>query len=191
MKIDIGNGNGKSNLKVRAGAREKQIFEQEVRRSRVIGMHTKGLTQMEIGQRLGVNHSTISDDIRYIKELAKWSVVEVADNLSFEYVKNLAAMNEIERSLWEISDFQIDPNNMDTNYIMTVNMSNKNRIAALTLLLEVNKHRNEVVTGGTRSTHDHVGMTVMSHGHEMKQAMMTRDERIAQEREILRQELTE
>jgi hypothetical protein len=36
----------------------------------------------------------------------------MSDNLSFEYVKDLAVMNEIERSLWEISDFQIDPDNM-------------------------------------------------------------------------------
>jgi hypothetical protein len=32
---------------------------------------------------------------------------------------------------------------------MNVNMSNKNKISALTILLEVRKHRNEVVTGGT------------------------------------------
>jgi DNA-binding NarL/FixJ family response regulator len=65
MKFKNGSGNGNghvndnsnSNSKIRT--REIVTFEQEVRRSRVIGLISKGLTQMEIAQKLGVDQSTI------------------------------------------------------------------------------------------------------------------------------------
>jgi hypothetical protein len=162
-----------SNLKERTKAGEKRSFEQEVRRSRVIVLLSKGLTQMEIAQQLGVNQSTISDDISYIKQDARKKIVEAADNLSFEYLRYLAVTDEISRELWKISVFHIDPNNMDTNYIMNVNISNKNKIAALTLLMELNRQRIEAITGGTRSTHDFNGITIMSHGYSIKDHLIT------------------
>ena len=62
MKFKNGSGNGNghvndnsnSNSKIRT--REIVTFEQEVR---VIGLISKGLTQMEIAQKLGVDQSTI------------------------------------------------------------------------------------------------------------------------------------
>jgi hypothetical protein len=177
-----GNGNGhvkdeKSNSNSKTRTREIVTFEQEVRRSRVIGLIGKGLTQTEIAQKLGVNQSTISDDLRYIRQEANKNIVDVTDNLSFEYLRCLASSDEISRELWEISDFHIDPNNMDTNYIINVNISNKNKIAALGLLHEINKQRIEAITGGTRSTRDFAGTTIMSHGHHIKEELKTPEER--------------
>jgi DNA-binding transcriptional regulator LsrR (DeoR family) len=163
MKFKNGNGHvnvnddkshSKPNSNSKTRTREIVTFELEVRRSKVIGLISRGLTQTEIGQKLGVNQSTISDDLRYIRQQANRNIVEVTDNLSFEYLRCLASSDEISKQLWEISDFHIDPNNIDTNYIMNVNISNKNKIAALGLLHEINKQRIEAITGGTRSTHD-------------------------------------
>lgn len=119
--------NSKSNLRVSAAARAKLTLKQDVRRSRVIGLHSKGLTQMEIARQLGVNQSTISDDMRYIRQKANKNIVDVGDNLSFEFLKYLASTDEISRELWEISEFHIDPNNTDANYIMNINLSTKTR----------------------------------------------------------------
>jgi DNA-binding NarL/FixJ family response regulator len=70
--------NDKSNSNSKTRTREIVTFEQEVRRSRVIGLHSKGLTQTEIAQKLGVDQSTISDDLRYIRQQANRNIVDVA-----------------------------------------------------------------------------------------------------------------
>jgi hypothetical protein len=57
-------------------------------------------------------------------------------------------------------------------------MNNKNRIASLTLLLSILHQRIETITGGTRSTRDFVGTTIMSHGHSVKEEMK-KENRIA------------
>jgi orotate phosphoribosyltransferase-like protein len=179
--MKINNGNGKS--QPRAKAREKETFEKEVRRSRVIGLHSRCLTQMEIAKELNVDQSTISKDLRYIKDEAKNKIIEFTNNLSFEFVKCLAEIGEIKRELWKIASTEIDPplnnNNVmiDPNIIITTNMNNKNRIAALTQLLETIKHRMELITGGPRSTHDHIGMTVMGHANSVKESMKTDKDR--------------
>jgi predicted transcriptional regulator len=182
--MKINNGNGKSQS--RARAREKEIFEQEVRRSRVIGLHSRRLTQMEIAKELNVDQSTISKDLRYIKDEAKNKILEFRDNLSFEFVECLAEIDEIKRELWKIASTEIDPllNNNNNNNVMvdpniaiTTNLYHKNRIAALTQLLETIKHRMEMITGGPRSTHDHIGMTIMSHAYTVKESMRTDKDR--------------
>jgi hypothetical protein len=149
-------------------------FEQENRRSRVLALYSKNLTQFEIAQELKVDQSTISRDLCHIKEEAKRKVVEVTDDLSFEYLKYLASTDEISRELWNIVNTKLHPLNNNNN---DLNMNHKNRIAALTLLLGINKQRIEATTGGTKSTHDFVGTTIMSHGHDMKEEMKTPKER--------------
>lgn len=186
MKINNDNGNGKSQSKARTRKREKETFEKEVRRSRVIGLHSRDLTQMEIAKELNLDQSTISKDLRYIKDEAKNKIMEFTYNLSFEFVKCLAEIGEIKRELWKIASTEIDPllnnnnnNNtvIDPNIVIATNMNNKNRIAALTQLLETIKHRMELITGGPRSTHDHIGMTVMSHAYSVKESMKTDKDR--------------
>jgi hypothetical protein len=143
---------------------------------------------MEIAQKLGVDQSMISDDLRYIRQEAEKNVVAVVDNLSFEFIKYLGSIDEIVRELWEIADTEIDPlannnnNNanivpIDPNAIISTNMNNKNRIAALSLLLQVYQNRIEAITGGTRSTRDFVGTTIMSHGHDIKEELKTPEAR--------------
>ena len=111
------NGNGKSQSKARTREREKEIFEKEVRRSRVIGLHSRGLTQMEIAKELNLDQSTISKDLRHIKDEAKNKILEFRDNLSFEFVECLAEIGEIKRELWKIASTEIDPllNNKNNN----------------------------------------------------------------------------
>jgi hypothetical protein len=137
---------------------------------------------MEIAQQLGVNQSTICDDIYYITREAKRKVVEVTDNISFECIKYPATIDEIVRELWKIANIEIDPlnnnnNAVDPNAIISANINNKNRIAALSLLLETYKHRMEIMTGGWKTSHDHVGTTIMAHGYAMKEQMKTPKER--------------
>jgi hypothetical protein len=56
-------------------------------------------------------------------------------------------------------------------------MNNKNRIAASSLLLQIYQNRIEAITGGTRSTRDFSGTTIMSHGHHIKEELKTPEER--------------
>jgi hypothetical protein len=132
-----------------------------------------------MAKELNVDQSTISKDMRYIKDEAKRIIIKVTENLSFEYVSYLAAIEEIVRELWKIANTEIDPvnNTIDPNTIIRANINNKNRIAALTVLLETYKHRMEIMTGGWKTTHDHVGATIINHGYSMKEQMKTPKQR--------------
>jgi hypothetical protein len=117
----------------------------------------------------------------YIKNTAKKKVVEVTENISFEFMKYLKAIDQMIREASRIASTEIDPHAsstmIDPNVVISMNMNNKNRIQAIQLLLEIYKHRLEVITGGPRSTHDHNGMTLMDHGYDIKQQMKTPEER--------------
>jgi hypothetical protein len=174
--------NGKSKSKrSRPISKERLDDLQEIRQSQVLGLYAKGLTQIEIALELNVDQSTISRDLSYIKQTAKKKVVEVTENLSFEFMKYLKAIDQMIREASRIASTEIDPHAsstmIDPNVVISVNMNNKNRIQAIQLLLEIYKHRLEVITGGPRSTHDHNGLTLMDHGYDIKQGMKTPEER--------------
>src|SRR5918994_7635012 len=104
----------------------KEDLQQEYRRSRILALYSKNLTQSEIAQELKVDQSTVSRDLRHIKDEAKNKVIEVSDNLSFEYIKFLAANSEIIRELWDIAG--TDPMNNSGNGEGNDPSSNNNTI---------------------------------------------------------------
>jgi hypothetical protein len=61
----------------------------------------------------------------------------------------------------------------------------------LTLLLEVSKHRMEIMTGGSRSTRDFVGTTIMSHGYATKEQMKTPEQRERERARMVSEELAD
>ena len=50
-------------------------IEKENRLSRIVSLYSKGLTQVEIAQELGVDQSTVSRDLQFIKQEAKKKIV--------------------------------------------------------------------------------------------------------------------
>jgi IS30 family transposase len=62
------------------------IFKIQERRRQVASLVSKSLTQTEIARRLGVDQSTISGDIKAIKEMSRQFVFDlVKSDLAFYY----------------------------------------------------------------------------------------------------------
>jgi hypothetical protein len=107
-------------------------FDQENRLSQVIALYTKGLTQIEISQQLGINQSTVSRDFQRLREEAKkhiWKFID--EDLIFEYMRYIVANNEINKELWKIVQDKITSTKEKTNALSLLNHSSMKRIELL------------------------------------------------------------
>ena len=77
--------------------------KKENRLAKIISLLSKGLTQSEIAQEIGVDQSTISRDLQYLKQEAKKKIEKyLNEDILFEYLRYIAGSNEVTRQLWEI-----------------------------------------------------------------------------------------
>ena len=66
------------------------------RRSKVIEMRSRGLSQIEIAHELKVSKASISSDMQYLRKQAKESIKEyVTEHLPEQYQVRLTALDEI------------------------------------------------------------------------------------------------
>src|SRR5919198_6399329 len=113
-------------------------IEKENRLSRIISLYSKGLTQAEIAQELGVDQSTVSRDLQFIKQEAKKKIEKyLNEDILFEYLRYIAGSNDVSRKLWEI----IERRDVNT----------KDKMNALSLLMQSNSKRLEILTGGAEA----------------------------------------
>jgi hypothetical protein len=114
-------------------------IERENRLSQIISLHSKGLTQSEIAQKMGVNQSTISRDLQYLQQEAKKSIWKyLNEDILFEYLRYIVGNNEISKKLWEIVQ--------DDN-----KASAKDKTNALSLLNQSYTKRLEILMNGVES----------------------------------------
>lgn len=113
-------------------------IEKENRLSKIISLYSKGLTQAEIAQELGVDQSTVSRDLQFIKQQAKKKIEKyLNEDILFEYLRYITGLNEVTRKLWEI---------VQNERTMT-----KDRMHALSLLMQSYNKRLEMLIGGPES----------------------------------------
>jgi transcriptional regulator with XRE-family HTH domain len=113
-------------------------IEKENRLSRIISLYSKGLTQAEIAQELGVDQSTVSRDLQFIKQEAKNKIEKyLNEDILFEYLRYIAGSNEVTRKLWEI--------------VQDENITTKDKTNALSLLMQSYNKRLEILIGGPES----------------------------------------
>jgi transcriptional regulator with XRE-family HTH domain len=114
-------------------------IERENRLSQIISLHSKGLTQSEIAQKMGVNQSTISRDLQYLQQEAEKSIWKyLNEDILFEYLRYIVGNNEISKKLWEIVQ--------DDN-----KASAKDKTNALSLLNQSYTKRLEILMNGVES----------------------------------------
>lgn len=71
--------------------------------SRIISLYSKGLTQSEIASGLGIDQSTVSRELQYIKQEAKKKIEKhLNEDILFEFLRYMAGSNEVTRHLWEL-----------------------------------------------------------------------------------------
>jgi DNA-binding CsgD family transcriptional regulator len=132
---------------------QSDILQQQNRRAEVLGLHSKGMTQAEIASVLQVDQSTVSRDLKHIKEESRKYIEQyVTKDIPFEFNRYLAGLDQITKKLWDIAD----RNNNNT-------ATNKDRMAALSMLIHCYNVRLEMLIGGPDSN-----MNAIKHINEIK-----------------------
>jgi transcriptional regulator with XRE-family HTH domain len=112
-------------------------IERENRLSRIISLYSKGLTQTEIASELGVDQSTVSRELQFIKQEARKRIEKyLNEDILFEYLRYMAGSNEVTRHLWDIVQNEENA---------------KDKMNALSLLMQCYNKRLEMLIGGPES----------------------------------------
>jgi transposase len=83
--------------------------EIEWRRSKVVEMRARGMSQIEIAHQLQVSEASISSDVQYLREQAKGTIKEyVTEHLPEQYQVCLAALDEIIKRAFDILEHSHD-----------------------------------------------------------------------------------
>jgi uncharacterized protein YerC len=76
-------------------------FKVEERRRRVTSLLAQSMTESEIAQELGVDQSTISRDLKALKELSQQFVYDLArSDLAYCYKQCIDGVEEVNRKAW-------------------------------------------------------------------------------------------
>jgi transcriptional regulator with XRE-family HTH domain len=112
-------------------------IEKENRLSKIISLYSKGFTQSEIAERAGVDQSTVSRDLQFIKQEAKKKIEKyLNEDILFEYLRYMAGSNEVTRHLWELVQNEENA---------------KDKMNALSLLMQCYNKRLEMLIDGPES----------------------------------------
>jgi hypothetical protein len=141
-------------------------LEQENRRAKVLALHSKGLTQLEIAEHLRVDQSTVSRDLQHIREESrKYIETHVTKNIPFEFNCYLAGLDQITKKLWDMAEKDKEQGRTTTT---TTTITDKDIMAALTLLIQCYNKRLEMLVGGPESN-----MNAKKHIRDIKQKEKT------------------
>ncbi|HEY7081307.1 MAG TPA: HTH domain-containing protein [Nitrososphaeraceae archaeon] len=78
-------------------------FHLEERRRQIASLLAQSMTEQEIADKLGVDRSTISRDIKVLKELSQRFVFDLAkSDLAYYYKQCIDGIEEVRRKGWEI-----------------------------------------------------------------------------------------
>jgi transcriptional regulator len=82
-------------------------LEKEERLAQILSLHTKGLTQKEIAEKLDINQSTVSRDLNYIRQNARTHIENYLQNdIPFEFQAILRGLDEIIKTIWNMVEDQ-------------------------------------------------------------------------------------
>jgi DNA-binding transcriptional ArsR family regulator len=108
-------------------------FQIEERRRKVASLIAQSMTETEIAKQLDVDQSTISRDIKVLKELSQRFVYDLAkSDLAYYYKQCIDGIEAVLKKGWEMF------NNMDSNYD---DLSSKDRLFALRVIKECNESK--------------------------------------------------
>src|SRR5215210_3438877 len=105
-------------------------FKIEERRRKVASMLAQSMTETEIAEELNVNQSTISRDVKVLKEISQQFVFDLAkSNLAYYYKQCINGIEEVRRKAWEL----LREHNVEEQ---TSSLTPKDKLYALKLIKE-------------------------------------------------------
>jgi hypothetical protein len=94
------------------------------------------MSQVEMGQALGVDQSTISDDIKALKALSQRFIYDLAkSDLAYFYKQSIDGIEEAKAQAWDI-------------YSKSEDLSVKDKLAALKLIIDANVEKFKLIYDG-------------------------------------------
>jgi transposase len=112
-------------------------FKIEERRRQVSSLLARSMSESEIAQELKVDQSTISRDVKALKELSQQFVYELAkSDLSYYYKQSIDGIEEAKREAWRIYHH----NNNE--------VSVKEKLSALKFIVESNEAKFKLLSEG-------------------------------------------
>jgi len=119
-----------TNIKLHKLNLVRHKFKIEERRRNVATLLAQSMTEMEIAQELKVDQSTISRDIKVLKQISQRFVFDLAkSDLAYYYKQCIDGIEEVRRKGWEI--FKGQNNNS--------NLTPKDKLLALKVIRESNE----------------------------------------------------
>jgi Trp operon repressor len=110
----------------------------EERRKKVASLLAQSMTESEIAQELKVDQSTISRDIKALKELSQQFVYDLAkSDLAYYYKQSIDGIEVAKREAWKI--YHHNNNN---------EVSVKDKLSALKLIVESNEAKFKLLSEG-------------------------------------------
>jgi predicted transcriptional regulator len=108
-------------------------FEIEERRRKVASLIAQSMTETEIAKELGVDQSTISRDIKVLKEMSQQFLYDLAkSDLAYYYTQCINGIEEVLKKAWEMF------NNYDNKY---GNLSPRDKLLALKVIKDSNESK--------------------------------------------------
>jgi IS30 family transposase len=81
----------------------KNKFKIEERRRQVASLLAQSMTESEIAQKLNADQSTISRDIKALKQMSRQFVFDLAkSDLAYHYQQCINGIEEVRRKAWEL-----------------------------------------------------------------------------------------
>jgi transcriptional regulator with XRE-family HTH domain len=116
-------------------------FEIEERRRRVASFVARGnMTQTEMAQQLGVDQSTISDDIKALKKMSQRFIYDLAkSDLAYYYKQSIDGIEEAKSEAWKIYS-QYDSN----DYFNSIKL----KLLALKIIIQANESKFKLLAAG-------------------------------------------
>jgi IS30 family transposase len=110
-------------------------FKIEERRRRVASLLAQSMTETEIAQELNVDQSTISRDVKALKQLSQQFVYDLAkSDLAYYYKQSLDGIEEAKREAWKM--------------IRNNSLNEKDKLLALKLIKECDEAKFSLLETG-------------------------------------------
>ena len=106
-------------------------FKIEERRRQIASLLAQSMTETEIAEKLNVDQSTISRDVKALKEMSQQFVFDLArSDLAYYYKQCINGIEEVRRKAWEL--LREDDKQQPSSSLMTP----KDKLLALKLIKE-------------------------------------------------------
>jgi len=110
-------------------------FKIEGRRRQVASLVARAMTESEIAQQLNVNQSTISRDVKILRQLSQKFIYDLAkSDLAYYYKQCIDGITEANREAWRIY--------LDDQVPL------KEKLAALKIIIQANESKFKLLTEG-------------------------------------------